>query len=162
MKLAHTTETIPWKGLAWLWFVPLWYCWCRKCLLLSLWGVTVLKISPVFQPRSHDDIDQIATLRFMPGFLSGMCPLSTLDSLELKSKQCLFCEDSEIKIKQITGLWESRKITVTRKYSLYIHFYFAHWRECPFQFWNSCQSQVTAFWLFVKRGGSSRGLSWGL
>lgn len=76
----------------------------HKCSILSLWGIMVLKTSPVFQPKLHDDIDQITTLKFMPGFLSGMCPLSTLNSLELKSKHCLFCEDSETKIKQITGL----------------------------------------------------------
>lgn len=89
-----------WRACLWVVFG---YCQHRSghSVTDGHWG---LENQPCPLTKLHDDIDQIATLKFMPGFLCGMCPLSTLISLELKSKHCLFCEDSEIKIKQIIGL----------------------------------------------------------
>ena len=67
-------------------------------------GSRGLKTSPVLPLKLHDDKGQIATWKFMPGSLCGMCPLSPHVSLELKSKHCLFYEDSEIKTKQTIGI----------------------------------------------------------
>lgn len=57
-----------------------------------LWhtGSRVLKISSVLQRKLRNDIGQTATSKLMPRSLCGMCPLSSLISLELKSKHCLF------------------------------------------------------------------------
>lgn len=96
-----------------------------KGAVLSHAGSRVLTTRPVRQLELHDDIGQIATLKFMPEPLCGMCPLSTLIASEFESKHCLSCEDSGIKIKQGIGIRESREITITSKQSFCVHSHFA-------------------------------------
>lgn len=76
---------------------PLVSWWCcfdaastEVAILLHI-GSRILKITHVLQHELHNDIGHIATSKFMPESLCGMCPLSNLISLELKSKHCLFC-----------------------------------------------------------------------
>ena len=70
---------------------------CRSNPCCSPPPFTVLETGPVLQCGLLGDPGQTATWKFMPGSLYGMCPLSPLISLELKSQHCLFCSDAEVR-----------------------------------------------------------------